>query len=154
MNAKTTGIPRKFDLSTEKTVKYVKSQFNGKKEECVIMICLDSENRLIRTETIAQGTFHHADIDIMKTARLAVASNAAKVIFAHNHPSGNAVPSEDDIRTTDWLTSAFSTCSVTVLEHIIVTKDSVGLVKKYQKTGNPYPDMAQPVKMKSYNKNK
>ena len=151
INAKTSDLPRKFDLSTDKTIKYVKQQFSEEIEEMVIMICLDSKNQLIKTEILSRGTFHHADLDIVRTTRLAVGSNASKVIFAHNHPSGNAIPSESDIQTTDWLTSALSSCGIVVLEHIIVTNNNVGLVKKYQKTGDPYPQIKPVVNVKSYN---
>ena len=152
LNEKDIIVPRKFNLDTEKTVQYIRQQFSGDTSEVFIMICLDAKNKLIKTEALAHGTFNHADIDVTTVTRAAVRCKAAKVIFAHNHPSGNAVPSESDIHTTDWLTTALTACGVVVLEHVIIAGDKVGLVKKYQKTGIPHPEPTQTVQMKSYNK--
>lgn len=148
-------IPKKFDLATDATIRYVKKQFYGEKMEIFIMICLDSRNQLIKTDTLFRGNFSYMDINVSNTAHTVVRTNAAKVIFAHNHPSGDPTPSEDDILTTEWLVEAMSSCGIQVLDHIIVGKDDVCLIKHYLETGEFYPkDEYKPIKMRSYSKKK
>lgn len=147
-------IPRRFDLSAENTISYIKQQFYGLKSEVFIMICLDAANRLIKTETLFTGTFNRTDINITTVTRAAVGCNAAKVIFAHNHPSGNPIPSSDDMRTTDWLTSALTACGIAVIEHVIIAGNNVSLVKRYMQTGELYEDKKKTIKMRSYNRQK
>ena len=117
-----------------------------------IMICLDSTNRLIKTETLFEGTFDFTEINIPLLTRAVVGSNAAKVIFAHNHPSGSVQPSESDIATTKWLMQAMPLCGVIMLEHIIIAGSKANLIKRYIETGENYEENKEPLKMHSYNK--
>ena len=121
----TLEIPDKFDISTKATVNYIKRQFFEQKNELFIMICLDPNDKLIKTETLFEGDFISAELDIRKITRAVVGCKAAKVIFAHNHPSGNISPSKDDKNTTAALIDAMRACGVDLIEHFIVTKKDI-----------------------------
>jgi len=81
---------------------------------------LDNQNHLIRYEELFFGTIDGASVHPREVVKQVLQHNAAAVIFAHNHPSGLAEPSQADQRITDRLKSALSLVDVRVLDHMIV----------------------------------
>lgn len=90
---------------------------------------LNSHNRIIRDEVISIGTINANMIHPREVFRPAIESNAAALILAHNHPSGEAVPSEADIEITTQLIEAGKIMGIALLDHVIITKDSFASVK-------------------------
>ena len=72
------------------------------REECRILH-LDSKNRVIGSETASIGSLNTAIIHPREIFKSAILNNANSIIFAHNHPSGDTTPSDEDIRTSDIL---------------------------------------------------
>ena len=92
---------------------------DSSREEAVI-ICLDIGNHPINICTVAIGTVNACQISMAEIFKAALLSNAAKVIFAHNHPSGVVTPSEHDRNITETLIKAGQLMGLPLLDHIIV----------------------------------
>lgn len=84
---------------------------------------LNSQNRLIRLETVSKGTINEAPVYPREIVRLAISLNASSLILAHNHPGGSKEPSAADIEVTRKITQALKTISVSVIDHIIVAEN-------------------------------
>lgn len=85
---------------------------------------LNSHNRIIHDEVISIGTINTNVVHPREVFRPAIEYSAAAIVLAHNHPSGIAVPSEQDIEITKQLVEAGRTIGIHVLDHVIITKDT------------------------------
>jgi len=81
---------------------------------------LDSQHRLIECEDLARGTLNSASVYPREVVKAALRHRAAAVIFAHNHPSGVAEPSDADRSLTKRLTDALALIDVSVLDHFVI----------------------------------
>lgn len=107
-------------LNSENCEEYLLNLFDGKIRECCFMICLDTQNKILEKDMIFEGSFESVDIDMPKIARMAVKAEAPYVVFAHNHPSGIAKPSNADIVSTKLIERTLRMLGVNLLDHIIV----------------------------------
>ncbi len=89
--------------------------------EVFAVLFLDAQLRLIRMETLFNGSLTHTAVHPRVIARRALELNASAVILAHNHPSGVAEPSRADETLTQGLKSALALLDVRVLDHIVVS---------------------------------
>ena len=69
---------------------------------------------------VGEGSVNSAAVPIRRIVEMALASNASSVVLAHNHPSGFAVPSEEDVHTTYRLAMALSAVEIQLVDHIVV----------------------------------
>ncbi len=99
---------------------YFHPKFSGLKKEVFHCAMLDVKNRLIRDSRISEGTLTASLIHPREAFRDAIKESAASVIFVHNHPSGDADPSRDDILITGKLEIAGEAVGIRVLDHIII----------------------------------
>lgn len=106
--------------SPEDVAKSVKSQLKGKKKEHFLVLSLDTRNHLIDTHKISIGSLDSSIVHPREVFKDAISDIAASVIFAHNHPSGDPSPSEDDIKLTKRLVEVGEILGIEVLDHIIV----------------------------------
>jgi len=114
--------------SPEDAIKSVKNQLKGKKKEHFLVLSLDTRNHLINTQTISIGSLDSSIVHPREVFKEAISSTAASVIFAHNHPSGDPTPSEDDIKLTKRLVEAGEILGIEVLDHIIICdKDYISM---------------------------
>lgn len=88
-------------------------------EECWALL-LNKANRLICREKISSGGMESTVIDSKSVIRKAIEKKASGVILVHNHPSGNALPSQADINQTRVLDKALKTCELSLLDHVII----------------------------------
>ncbi len=95
-------------------------KFIGRMEEVVAIVLLDAKGKIVYEGVINKGTVNAVDIYVRKIIERIVLYNASSIVLAHNHPSGFAVPSADDIESTAKLTKIFSGMRVNFLDHIIV----------------------------------
>lgn len=91
-------------------------------------IYLNSHNRILRDEVISIGTVNSNIIHAREVFRPAIECNAAAIILAHNHPSGEVLPSKEDSDVTIDLVRAGKILGITILDHVIITKDSFASV--------------------------
>ncbi|MCL2658701.1 MAG: DNA repair protein RadC [Betaproteobacteria bacterium] len=88
------------------------------------VILLDAGNRLLHAEELFRGTLDQTSVYPREVVKLALAKNAAAVIFAHNHPSGSTEPSRADQLLTANLKQALALVDIRVLDHFIVAGNS------------------------------
>ena len=99
---------------------YLLHHFLGCDEERFVSIWLDARHRIIAADELFRGTLTQTSVYPRVIVKEALARNAAAVIFAHNHPSGVAEPSQGDRLLTERLKEALALVDVTVLDHFIV----------------------------------
>jgi DNA repair protein RadC len=99
---------------------------------------LDSRHRINMVELVAIGTINVTITHPRETFRRAVTEGSYSIIVAHNHPSGDVTPSDDDLLTTRKLHEAGTVLGIPLLDHIIFAKDTFFSFKrnKTQHTGN------------------
>ena len=102
-------------------VKAIRASIKDKAKEHFKLILLNTRNKIIRIGTISVGTLNASLVHPREVFKEALVHNAFSVILAHNHPSGDCEPSEEDIRITKRLRDAGKIMGVEVLDHIIVT---------------------------------
>lgn len=84
---------------------------------------LDNKNRILKWKEMFYGTINSITVYHREIVKEALRLNAAGVILAHNHPSGNCEPSPQDIELTNKLTEILMVVEVKVLDHIVVGED-------------------------------
>jgi DNA repair protein RadC len=99
---------------------YLQLLLRARQQEVFISIFLDAQHRVIASEELFQGTLTQTSVYPREVVKRALHHNAAALIFAHNHPSGVAEPSESDKLLTDALKQALQLVDVRVLDHFIV----------------------------------
>lgn len=93
------------------------------REEFIVLL-LDRSNRVLGYEVISKGGIHGTVADLRLIFSVALTSLASAIIVAHNHPSGNLQPSDADSRLTQKIKAAGNQLDITLLDHIILTKES------------------------------
>ena len=99
---------------------YLQLLLRARQQEVFIAIYLDAQHRVIASEDLFQGTLTQTSVYPREVVKRALHHNAAAMIFAHNHPSGVAEPSQSDQLLTDALKQAMQLVDVRVLDHFIV----------------------------------
>ena len=103
---------------------WLRLRLAGQQQEVFLALWLDAQNRLIRADALFTGTLTQTSVYPREVVKAALAANAAAVILAHNHPSGNATPSDADRTLTQALKNALALIDVNVLDHFIVAGNS------------------------------
>ncbi|MEY4767341.1 MAG: hypothetical protein RI907_4014 [Pseudomonadota bacterium] len=98
---------------------FVNLQIGGLDREVFAVMFLNAQNRLIAFEILFHGTLTQTSVHPREVARRALEHNAACVVLAHNHPSGEMRPSSADLKLTVTLEQTLRLIDVTVLDHII-----------------------------------
>lgn len=112
--------PGQVLTSPTETTRFLTLKFAGYKNEVFCAIFLDNRHRVLSFEELFVGTIDGAAVYPRVVVQRAMEINAAAVIFAHNHPSGIAEPSQADQSITRRLKEALSLVDVRVLDHIVV----------------------------------
>ena len=109
-------------IDPEKVSRLVKSKLKDYHKEHFYIIALNARNWSI--SEVSKGTLNANLVHPREVFGEAIKSNAASVIVAHNHPSGDPEPSEDDLTITKRLIEAGKILGIKVLNHVIITKDN------------------------------
>jgi DNA repair protein RadC len=99
---------------------YLQLSLRARQQEVFVAIFLDAQHRVIASEELFQGTLTQTSVYPREVVKRALHHNAAALIFAHNHPSGVAEPSDSDRLLTDALKNSLQLVDVRVLDHFIV----------------------------------
>lgn len=118
-------IPKGKALSSPEAVRtalqdWLRLHLAGRQREIFIAAYLDAQNRLIEIEELFDGTLTQTSVYPREVVRYALGHNARSVIFAHNHPSGMAEPSQADQVLTETLKRALHLVDVEVLDHFVI----------------------------------
>ncbi len=89
-------------------------------KEKFIVVCLNSANKIIKYEEISIGSLNSSLVHPREVFKVAIDNLAAGIVLVHNHPSGNPLPSDEDIKVTKKLTEAGKIFDIKIMDHIIV----------------------------------
>lgn len=131
------GIAQKYMISGDSETplntmedcgSYLVNRFLGRRDEVVMLLCLDAKRAPLCCRIVSEGSVNAAEISTRKVVEAALAVNATSAILAHNHPSGIAVPSMQDIVTTRRMGAALSAVDIILEDHFVVAdQDYVSL---------------------------
>lgn len=110
--------------SIEDIGKYLVARYLGVTEETALLLLLDNKFGLIDCVKVHEGSVNSSAITMRKLIETALFKRASMVVLAHNHPSGVALPSSDDLFTTQQVKRAFDLVEIGMLAHIIVAGDT------------------------------
>ena len=98
----------------------IEEQFEGLDWEQFIIACLNTKNEPTNISVVAVGTLNKAIVHPREVFKTAILSNAASIMAFHNHPSGEATPSQQDIQLTNRLYEAGELLGIKLLDHLII----------------------------------
>lgn len=120
-----------FSLANQEVLfNYCRSALGALPDEVFKVIYLDSGYRILGSETLEEGTIDRAAVYPRRVMDAAIRNRASALVFAHNHPNGHTVPSEQDKTLTRALVMAAETLQIKVFDHLIVSKDAVFSFRK------------------------
>ncbi len=129
-------ISPKILLNSSRLVaKYLQAKIGDKKEEHFTILYFDTRHKLINEE-ISIGTLNASLVHPREVFKKAIKDNVAQIIIAHNHPSGDSEPSDDDIVTTKRLVDAGKLVGISIIDHLIITSDGYFSFKDSGLIGN------------------
>ena len=106
-------------------------------KQCEVFACLflDSSHRVLAFREMFRGSINRATVHPREVVKDALQLNAAAVILAHNHPSGESLPSRQDIELTHTLSDILQVVDVRVLDHLVIGEEIIsftdlGLLQK------------------------
>jgi DNA repair protein RadC len=135
------GMPYRFGSSRE-VFEYLSHSMRDLKREVFKVLFLDSQNRILRVEDLFHGTLNASTVYPREVIRRGLELHAAGLVLAHNHPSGDPRPSEDDLRITRDLLFAGKVMGIRVLDHLVVGEGSyasladLGHIQRFQEEFN------------------
>ena len=114
--------------TTSESGNFLLPKFIGETSELVYLLCLDNKNKVLGCPLICRGDIVSANFTPRRVVEAALKYGATSVILSHNHPRGFALPSNDDINTTEQLYETLRRVNIKLLDHIIVAgEDFVSL---------------------------
>ncbi len=109
--------------SLEQCAEFLVPRFFGRKLETVFLLCLDAKCKVLCCKELGEGSVNSTGLSIRRVVETALGVNASSAVLAHNHPSGLAIPSPEDIQTTRRIAMALQAVEITLVDHIIVADD-------------------------------
>ncbi len=120
--AKKADVGKKFN-KREEIGEYIFKQYLGNKGEVVTLLSLNAAGKIIGFDVIGEGDIHCVDISPRNVLDVVLRTGASGVVMAHNHPSGLALPSKEDLNATIQIKQLLSNINVRLLDHVIVCDD-------------------------------
>ncbi len=102
---------------------YLMPKFVGRTVETIMLAALDNKNKIISCSIIAEGENDRASLSKRKVMEEAIRVGATRVVLAHNHPRGFAMPSKEDIHLTEEVYALLRTVEIELVDHIIFAED-------------------------------
>ncbi len=123
-------INPKVLLNSPRTIfEYLQEKIGKEKKEHFTVLCFDTRNNLIVSD-ISIGTLNASLVHPREVFNQAILNHSSHVVVAHNHPSGDPTPSEEDIATTRRLVAAGDILGITVVDHVIITNNNYSSLKE------------------------
>ena len=116
--------------SSQATKEFLSFKLSKYEREVFAVMLLDSQHKLIDYQELFFGTINAASVYPREIVKAVLTENAAAVILSHNHPSGEAEPSQADISITKRLKEALALIDVPVLDHIVVGKTATSFAER------------------------
>jgi len=130
-------LNKSYCKSSKEVFDYLYHSMRDLPKETFKVMFLNAQNRIIETEDLFEGTLTASAVYSREIIKSAIKHNAAALIFAHNHPSGNPEPSDNDKQITRDLVFAANIMQIKVLDHIIIGDNCYfsfadeGFIEKY-----------------------
>lgn len=112
-------------LTPQNIDKYIKNLFYGHTNEVAYALLLDKDCIVKKVKKLSTGTVNAAPLYPRDVVKLAVNEKYPYMILAHNHPNGNAMPSQNDLKITKTIELALNFVSVRLVDHVIVSGEKV-----------------------------
>lgn len=109
--------------TTDECARYMLPHFHGRTVETVFLLGLDAKCKVLGCKEVGEGGINSANVSIRRIVETAIAMGASTAVLAHNHPSGIAVPSREDILTTRRVNAALSLVDVVLLDSLVIAED-------------------------------
>ena len=106
--------------SVDSCGEYFTELLSGSRKEMLWQVCLDGKGKVLSSRCLAQGDVSMAAVSVRQVVEYALRAGAVGVVLAHNHPSGVALPSQEDIATTRLIRDALRTMNIQMVDHIVV----------------------------------
>ncbi len=116
----------------KETSDYLMPKMRFLKKERFVVLFLNTKNKIIGEETISEGTLTGCLVHPREVYQSAILKNAAAIIVAHNHPSGEPQPSREDKELTDMLFKAGKTIGIPLYDHVVIGD---GIYYSFQENG-------------------
>ncbi|MFP2719268.1 RadC family protein [Enterobacter ludwigii] len=104
---------------------WLRLQLAGQEREVFMVLYLDNQHRLLESETLFAGSINHVQVHPREVVKSALRFNAAAVVLAHNHSSGDPEPSQCDRNITGRLKEALVLVDVNTLDHLVIGSDGI-----------------------------
>ena len=117
-------VENKKVTSPKEVYKIIAEYLKGVDREHLVLITLDTKNVITSITTISIGSLNTSIVHPREVFKTAILSNAASIILAHNHPSGDSTPSKEDINITDRIKESGKILGIDLLDHLIIGDDS------------------------------
>lgn len=127
---KVKGVLNKIDSPAKVYKFYEGINYNILTNERFSMLMLDNQNNIIGLADLAMGTTKTCNVSLRDIVQRCLQCNASGIILVHNHPSGTLKPSGADINVTKHLVEHLQLFDITILDHIILTKDTYTSLKE------------------------
>lgn len=100
--------------------RFLQPYFHGRRVETVFLLCLDAKCMVISCRELGEGGVNSAGLSVRKVVETALREGASSVVLAHNHPSGIALPSPEDIQATHRVAMALQTVEISLVDHLVM----------------------------------
>ncbi len=107
--------------STQDAINYLRPYFDGRKDEMLMFVCLDSTCKIISAEIISVGVVNRVRFDRRQLVEIALKRKATLVVLAHNHPDGDPTPSREDDAATSRLLHSLLDFNIELFDHVILS---------------------------------
>ena len=108
--------------SHREAIAYVGPRLIPLRQETFLVLCLDRKSRLLKCETVSRGTLTASLVHPREVFNVAIREGAARILVAHNHPSGDADPSDEDLALTRRLEEAGRLLGIPLVDHVILAR--------------------------------
>lgn len=117
------GGKEKVLTTVDQCGRFLLPYFYNRRNETVFLLCLDAKCKVLECSMVGEGSVNSAAIPPRRVVEMALSANATSVVLAHNHPSGIALPSDEDVCTTQRLAKALNGVDIHLVDHIVVAED-------------------------------
>ncbi len=133
---------QKIMTTMKECAEYLQPYYIDKDVETVYLLCMDAKGKVLCCKMIGEGSVNSASVSIRKIVETAINANASSVVLAHNHPSGIAVPSGEDVQTTQRLVKALDAVEIVLADHLVFAEGIYASI--FQSRGYSFRNMLDP----------
>lgn len=119
--------------SPKDAIEVIANELMYQDREILMTVNLNVKNQIINAHVAAVGGIDSSIVDVKNIYKSALLSNASKILLFHNHPSGECIPSNDDIKLTHVLDKGCHLLGMNILDHIVIGKNEYYSIKASQR---------------------